>query len=175
MCPDNQILSIYFDGELDSPWKEKFESHLENCASCREHLALYQRAREELVKTPARAEEALVRVWENSNFTAKRRVWSHSISVPVPIAAAAALVLALTMAALVALKQPAKLNEIPLAAGMEMQEMIPAADMANFFQYLGSDNSAEMVIIRLPETTFTKAGEPRMLKAADYSRGRNSR
>jgi hypothetical protein len=171
MCPDNQILSIYFDGELDSPWKEKFESHLENCASCQEHLSLYRRTRQELVKTPVNPEKALVRVWENSNFTAKRRVWNHSISIPVPIAAAAGLVMVLTMAALIALKQPIRFNGgDPQLAGIEMQEMIPTSDMANFFQYLGSDNSAEMVIIRLPEATFTKAGEPRMIRAVDYSR-----
>lgn len=174
MCPDNQILSIYFDGELDSPWKEKLEVHLENCASCREHLALYRHTRQELAKKPVNPEKALLRVWENSNFTVKRRVWSHSISIPVPVAAAAGLVMVLTMAALIALKQPAKPNELPLA-GMEMQEMIPAADMANFFQYLERDNSAEMVIIRLPEATFTRVGEPRMLRASDYSRGQNPR
>jgi len=174
MCPDNQILSIYFDGELDSPWKEKLEAHIESCPSCRERLALYRHTRQELAKIPVNPEEALVRVWENSNFTAKRRLWNHSISIPLPIAAAAGLIMVLTMAALIALKQPQKVNGLPLA-GMEMQEMIPASDMANFFQYLERDNSAEMVIIRLPETTFTRAGEPRMLRASDYSRSRDPR
>jgi len=34
MCPDPQILSIYVDGELPSPWKEKMESHLKKCPDC---------------------------------------------------------------------------------------------------------------------------------------------
>ncbi|MCL2809278.1 MAG: zf-HC2 domain-containing protein [Treponema sp.] len=38
MCPDPQLLSIYLDGELPSPWKEKLESHLNECAACKEKL-----------------------------------------------------------------------------------------------------------------------------------------
>jgi len=34
MCPDPQILSIYVDGELPSPWKEKMEAHLKKCPAC---------------------------------------------------------------------------------------------------------------------------------------------
>jgi len=34
MCPDPQILSIYVDGELPSPWKEKMESHFKKCPDC---------------------------------------------------------------------------------------------------------------------------------------------
>jgi hypothetical protein len=35
MCPDPQLLSIYMDGELPSPWKEKMETHLTECSECR--------------------------------------------------------------------------------------------------------------------------------------------
>lgn len=42
MCPDRQFLSVYFDGELPSPWKERMEQHLETCSVCRENLARYK-------------------------------------------------------------------------------------------------------------------------------------
>jgi anti-sigma factor RsiW len=35
MCPDPQLLSIYMDGELPSPWKEKMEAHLAKCSVCK--------------------------------------------------------------------------------------------------------------------------------------------
>jgi len=38
MCPEPQLLSVYTDGELPSPWKEKLEAHLEECSECREKL-----------------------------------------------------------------------------------------------------------------------------------------
>ena len=133
-------------------------------------------------------EQALARVWEKASFTAKpnfevrhrRRFWASSITVPVPLAAAAGLVMVLALAIFTAVKQPVKPGE-PQLAGLEMQEMIPASDMTSLFQYLGSDNSADIMIIRLPDTTFKRAGEPQMLRAADYQganyprRGRGSR
>ena len=185
MCPDHQILSVYFDGELESPWKEKCEKHLENCPSCRERLEAYRHTRQRLAETSVNLgqslEGAFTRVWEKASFAVKpnfevkprRRFWTSSITIPVPIAAAAGLVMALALAALIAIKQPERTSE-PQLAGLEMQEMIPVSDMASFFQYLGSD-TPDMVIIRLPETTFTNAGEPRMLRAADYTRAGGSR
>ena len=180
MCPDLQIMSIYFDGELDSPWKEKYEKHLDDCPSCRKHLEAYRLSRQKLSgasrKLEQSLEEAMERVWEKTNFTVKqkRRFWAGSITVPIPVAAAAGLVMAIALAAIAALRQPVTVSE-PQLAGLEMQEMIPVSDMASFFQYLGDDNSADMVIIRLPDTTFKNAGEPRMIRAADYSRTNGSR
>ncbi len=46
MCPEPQILSIYMDGELPSPWKEKMESHLTECSVCREKFENFKRLQE---------------------------------------------------------------------------------------------------------------------------------
>ena len=35
MCPDNKLLSAFYDGEVSSPWKEKIEDHILNCKNCR--------------------------------------------------------------------------------------------------------------------------------------------
>ena len=172
-------MSVYFDGELDSPWKEKFEKHMEECPSCREHLEAYKLTRQKLSGASLNLEqsldEAMERVWEKTGFVVKqkKRFWNGSITIPVPAAAAAGLIMAVALAALFVLRQPVKVSE-PQLAGLEMQEMIPVSDMASFFQYLGSDNSADMVIIRLPETTFKNVGESQMLRAADYTRGSRS-
>ena len=184
MCPDHQIMSVYFDGELDSPWKEKFEKHLEDCSSCREHLEVYRYTRQRMAEASLIQDrpmelslmEAMDRVWEKTGFVIKpkRRFWTSSINIPIPVAAAAGLVMAVALAAVIAFRQPPKPVSDHQLAGMEMQEMIPVSDMASFFQYLGSDNSADMVIIRLPETTFMNVGEPKMLRAADYIRGDSS-
>lgn len=50
MCPDSQLLSIYLDGELPSPWKEKMETHLSKCNECREKLVNFRQLRELLKK-----------------------------------------------------------------------------------------------------------------------------
>ena len=43
MCPDPQLLSIYLDGELPSPWKEKIEAHFTQCSGCKEKLENFKR------------------------------------------------------------------------------------------------------------------------------------
>jgi hypothetical protein len=182
MCPDRQILSVYFDGELESPWREKLEQHLEGCPQCRDRLETYRITRRRLF--PSRIPEDRVkssgdRVWEKMAITirpgrGRSKFWSGSISVPLPVAAAAGLVMALAMAALITLRQPVRAPD-PQLAGMEMQDMTPVSDMTTLLQYLGNEGSPDMVIIRLPDTTFKNAGEPQMLRAADYSRSAGSR
>jgi hypothetical protein len=145
---------------------------LEVCLSCREHLAAYRFTRQRLVESPFSWEQAaLDRILGKTEFTVKqrRRFWTGSITLPIPIASAAGLIMILTLAALIILRQPVNVIEPPLA-GLEMQEMIPVSDMASFFQNLSNANQADMVIIRLPNTTFRNMGEPRMLRAADYPR-----
>lgn len=38
MCPDEQILNEYIDGELESPWKDQIEEHLDWCEGCKKRL-----------------------------------------------------------------------------------------------------------------------------------------
>jgi hypothetical protein len=49
--------------------------------------------------------------------------------------------------------------------------MVPVSDMNGIMQYLGQEDTADFVIIRLPESrNFVSSGEPTLVKAADYSR-----
>jgi len=120
MCPDPQLLSIYIDGELPSPWKEKMESHFSQCSVCREKLENLQRLHEFLKKdtTERRTiavdakgsdsavehetefiEEARTRVWQKletkRRFKSRAGLWQRRLSIPLPAAAAAAVIIAL--------------------------------------------------------------------------------
>jgi len=119
MCPDPQLLSVYFDGELPSPWKEKMESHLAQCPGCRHRLEGYR-----LLSGGGRekAAEAAVRerVWKkfaektgmdapgaenistessvpsgphNHSYPIRRGFWGRRVSLPLPAAAAVALLI----------------------------------------------------------------------------------
>lgn len=181
MCPDHQILSVYFDNELDSPWKEKLEAHLAGCAECRSRLEVYGQTRESLARpTGAVMEMARARVWEKLEpITETRRrprsrpelvrgFWGGSFRVPVPVAAAAGLVLVLAFAMLLAIRpQNTSMPQIA-GVGTDIQASPVSADMESILKYLDGENSAEMVIIRLPEATFKSDGEPKMIRAADY-------
>jgi hypothetical protein len=192
MCPDLEMLSLYIDAELPSPWKEKLEAHLQECPGCRDRLEQFRSLSQELNGDAGTLNTAIDaakdRVWETLAAPrrpylrpAPARFWGRSVLVPLPLAIAAAAVLILGFGMLLFRQTPVNTpQEGTMAAGygstglgMEMQT-IPAADMSGILQYLGNDDTADIVIIRLPESkSFMSLGEPAIIKAADYS-GRNT-
>jgi len=108
MCPDPQLLSIYLDGELPSPWKEKMQKHFENCSACREKLENFTRlfnntadVTQEIIKNDITIikERVWSRIEAKQNFpryTIRRtNILQRRLSVPLPAAAAAAVVILL--------------------------------------------------------------------------------
>jgi hypothetical protein len=178
MCPDRQILSVYHDGELPSPWKEKMEAHLEACPECRDRLDRYRRIFQNLMVEEGSMEMPKEKIWRSLNERIRapgfrpRRFWSLTVPVPLPAAAAAAAALVFALAMLFAGRPFAKVQDTPVAAGMGVDlQNIPASDFNGMFQYLGGEDAADIVIIRLPESkSFTSLGEPALVRAADYSR-----
>jgi hypothetical protein len=174
MCPDRQIVSVYADGELPAPWKEKFEKHLSECGVCRARLETYRRISRILAHTGCEGgavETAAEKVMERLSSRKVRTppVWQRTVRVPLPAAAAAAiLIVALSVVWLL----PVKNSEPALAEiHLEMGDTVPIADMNGVLQYLGAGDGGDYVVLRLPERNFISAGEPTILKAADYSRG----
>jgi hypothetical protein len=196
MCPEGQILSLYHDGELPSPWKEKLERHLAACPSCAARLEGFRRLSARLAPSPASPPEealeaAMGRVWNRiapPPLSAKggegrrreraypRGLWGRRVSLPLPAAAAALAVLAFALAAALGrppsrgLPGPEALS--PGGIGLEAQGIAYPGDLDGLLRYLGDTDNGEMVIIRLPESKrFTSSGEPAILRAADYSGG----
>jgi hypothetical protein len=189
MCPDHQMLSVYLDGELPSPWKEKMEKHLSVCPQCRERLSAYreisQRAAGSVPEGGAVSEgesileAAKERVWFRlQNLTAgeicPRRspgFWSGSVSVPLPAAAAAAVILVVAFAAAGFRRNAGTLQLQDMAAAgvdLDVRGIMPVSDMNGVLQYLGDKDTGDIVILRLPESrNFMSSGEPTILKAAE--------
>jgi anti-sigma factor RsiW len=123
MCPDPKLISIYIDGELPSPWKEKMTSHLAECPICREKLESFKSVQvlfaknthqertfversskehsSEYVHTEQEfMEAAKEKVWKKLQLTKRPvqrlrnyNVWQRKVSIPWPMAAAAAILL----------------------------------------------------------------------------------
>jgi hypothetical protein len=190
MCPDRQILSLYHDDELPSPWKEKLESHLASCPACIARLDQYRDLsrvllENETAETGEFPEKAKIRVREKLTFPAalrpfrieREKIWRRRISLPLPAAAAGAAAFAavLVLALASAFRSPAP-GPAPspafMASGMGLQDqgIAAAADMNGILQYLGDNDSGDIMVIRLPESKhFRSSGEPAIIKAADYS------
>lgn len=174
------------------------ELHLTACDACRKRLERYEAFSRGFGSLPSPAEDlpgsdagltdARERVWDYlSRMTPDNREKKHPaspifrpISLPLPAAVAAmvavALVAALVGGILSNPRPPAAIIAGP-GGGVDMQSIIPVTNMAGVLQYLEKqDTSADIVIIRLPETqNFMSIGEPALVRAADYSRRDASR
>lgn len=106
-CPDPDLFSAYFDGEVPSPWKEKLESHLSSCPECKKRTEQYAILRTALVTnkpslTADKLEASYTRLCarmgsrpsaSRANTTGKYAQWFRtSVSIPLPAAAALLLV-----------------------------------------------------------------------------------
>ena len=181
MCPDRQLLSVYFDGELPSPWKEKMESHVANCLSCREELETYRDLSIGLVPEKETIKAAQDRIWQkmekrlNPAMAGENRIWwRRRISIPIPAAAAAALLL-IALALVWVTRNPVHTQTPGMSFisdnDFDTPGIIPLSDMADVLHYLSAGDTNELLIIRLPESrNFVSHGEPAIIRAADYSR-----
>ncbi|GHU05474.1 hypothetical protein FACS1894147_11690 [Spirochaetia bacterium] len=106
----------------------------------------------------------------------REKIWRRRVSLPLPAAAAgaAAVAAALVLALAAAFRSPATTAPSPafMASGMGLQDqgIAAAADMNGILQYLGDNDSGDIMVIQLPESKqFRSSGEPSIVKAADYS------
>ena len=202
MCPERQIISLYLDGELPSPWKEKLEVHLESCPNCRELLKEYKYLGELIHGEDPAMEAAKERVWAKLNALNSsgdynpiqresrgkagdnRSFWKRSLTLPLPAAAAAAVIVVLLFFVLLGFGQrqyqPNSMAVITdsdnLQLMMNLQEAIPTQDMERILQFLSSQNNNDDVVIMLPENRrFYSSGEPALINAVDHSRRSSSR
>jgi len=107
VCPEKQILSVYYDGELPDCFAEKVMLHIDCCDRCREILEGFRKISEGLepesvrrgvsvmVKAKDRVRERMFDAPVNARKRARNRsgfmLFRRSVSVPVPFAAAASL------------------------------------------------------------------------------------
>jgi hypothetical protein len=176
------MLSVYFDGEMPSPWKEKLEAHVSGCPDCKKRLETYRLISHASASSAEIPTEAGERVWQRlalgdgvtsgqSSLPAIRRpVWRRRLSVPLPAIAAAA-VLVIVFAFAFFMKTPATGDAPAVASGTESAPAIASEtggmpvigtaesdiseifpDMASVMQYLNDRDSGDVLIIRLPDS-----------------------
>lgn len=189
MCPERQLLSVYLDGELPSPWKERMEAHLVSCSECAALLERF-RGRKDMFKTSLPEDGgAKERVWRNLStrmaygrergfnpVKLNQRIWRRTITLPFPAAVAAAVLVIAFMVAAVRPFAPAVRQQVPeivsanAPVDFDVKGVVSAQDMNSIVHYLEQEDASNYMIIKLPESkTFTRIGEPNILKAVDYS------
>jgi len=181
-CPDRQMLSVYLDGELPSPWKEKLESHVSQCPECARRIEAYRG----ISRSRAGVEESAVsdageRVWRRLGASPGRggrrsragAIWRRSVSMPMTAAAAAA-ALAVGLAFAWAPWGGGD-SDVLAAQGVSFVSdtdlYVSAQNMESVIEYLLGRGGSDTLVISLPEhRSFVSSGEPAIVRAADYSR-----
>jgi hypothetical protein len=196
MCPDKQLLSVYHDGELPSPWKEKMDTHIASCPDCRAVTSVYGKL-SSLLKMPdlqevpssaafTRMKENLDAVQSRASPSRGRRVFARQITVPLPIAVAAAAALVFAVAAL--MTQSRNIQRIPEAGtvaesiNLEPEEIRQVSSIDDALRFIDNNEffagpQSSYVIMRLPKNkTFYNPGNPQIQNiAGDSPRGNGKR
>jgi len=182
-CPNPDLLSAFFDGEVESPWLERIQRHVQACHSCQQTVVRLQALRRKLlsdeeppVEGPFERTRQRLQSLPSAGWRHRRRsLWRTRISLPVPAIAAVFAVLLGMGGLLIFLgtrpnfpfmsikRQPSGITEVQIAA--------PIEDLEQLLKSLDKEPGYEQIIITLPaDTEFLQFGEPRMLRADDYSR-----
>jgi hypothetical protein len=177
MCPEFEILSAYFDGEIGSPWDKEIRSHCESCKECAEKLASLVALKDALQKDPEPDwHDSFDRVRTKIAFREEQGVrprvpfWQQSIRIPIP-AFALGLVLALAIGIGAFMNQPNGKVTIKTTSGDKGLEVIAPSseEMEALLRALGNTGSQDDVVIKLPEgSKFDKFGEPTLIRSVDF-------
>lgn len=180
MCPDNQLLSAYFDHELDEHWAEKVEEHLSGCINCRETVSGYGKIKT-LLDDSAVPGENEIKVRLLDELERKRRVacpdifWKRHLNVSAPVLFAAAAMVIVFFAALLFGMFPfgrqeqyvaEEITTIPEEISVQLISLDDAA------AYILSDDSGFDLLITIPSSeALSVTGEPQLIREADFRRG----
>ncbi|MHB9295695.1 hypothetical protein PilKf_01442 [Pillotina sp. SPG140] len=175
---DRQLISMFADEELPSPWKEKIESHLNSCPVCSTYLNQIRHCSILLRTVCPDFAPAQERIWQTLSTCPTHKklpLWRRTVSIPLPIVAAAALTIVFCATFLVQqlLTAPApKGPEMALGGtAFDVESIISFSEKTGVLQYLENQEEENVVILRLPESqSFSRYGVPTIIKASDYTR-----
>lgn len=176
MCPDTELLSAYYDGELDDSHSAAVSLHVEGCSKCKAELAQFQRLSNEL-SADAQPVQNMGKegMWEHVRIRALASgggaLWQRTISMPAPVALVfTAAVVCLSIGLFVAMRQaePATVPAVSIAE--RIPEDLPLSEAA--WRYLDQQRERSQFVLTLPgDTEYRLVSQPSFVRAAEYHRG----
>ncbi|MDA3956847.1 anti-sigma factor [Oceanispirochaeta sp.] len=186
MCPDDKLLSAFYDGEVSSPWKEEIEEHIQVCDDCHSILKEFEQQSAQL---HSEGEPALTSSFEDIQKLIRHKENIDGIHFlpafknPVfPIAAAAAAILAfffgLSMAG--SPGPNASYMDLPLAIseGWSVPPgdmMIPGEDIEAMLSLINQSESSlfsQEASLNLPgDLSLALYGDSQLVRSASFTGG----
>ncbi|MBN1798633.1 MAG: zf-HC2 domain-containing protein [Spirochaetales bacterium] len=184
MCPKDEIISAYVDGEVETPWTEKLKAHFSECAKCKARLKELQ-SMSQLLKHDKEPDfkPALNRVYKRIYFHSSEKslgsgrqqekelpFWKRRVHIPMPAAVMLSVVLFILFASFfffmgqnntqMANKGQELYNTQPIQVTVPI-EGLEAKDLEVLLKLLNNKDFSQEVLMELPEDSqFTVFGEP---------------
>ncbi len=178
MCPDNEILSAYIDGELEQGWHGKVAGHTAGCPDCKENerrlrqVQFFLHSGDEQLHS---AEEAAsITVWRGVMRSRDRRAYSMVPFRRLRLSLTALAVIGLFCAGLGALGMFYATHGVPSgdAAIASIDQVDGFESVEQLISYLEANDQGVSITIELPEdSVFMVMGEPQFLRTAEYRGG----
>jgi len=185
MCPKEEYLSAFIDGEIESPWNKKIEQHIISCQKCQKKLESLQSLQHALRKDQALDYLApMKRVKQRIDFNlaessfktryAPLTFWQRKIAIPMPALVMLSLVI-LILVASVSFFIGRHNNQILQASSesygpQSVHVSIPIKDLELLLQLLNNQDFKQEVIMELPgNSEFTVIGEPIVIRENDLN------
>jgi predicted anti-sigma-YlaC factor YlaD len=181
MCPDRNIISAFFDGEVDSPWDRTIADHIAGCERCRSLLQSLEQTRHRLFSEPAtdmRLPMERVRRGVLSGVlppAPPQAAWRRRVEIPLPVAVLVATVLvALGIGLAVAATRNGmgyiRVTRAP-AGGTEYQFAVPYDKVEALLKSVGGAAANSEDVMTLPkDVKLIPVGVPLMGTEAEYPR-----
>ena len=176
MCPDKNLLSAYFDGELKRRFCFELEAHVAECESCSQILEDFRALSSSLCNEPVpETTENKEETWQllRKRFSSlyPTPVWKRRLQIPAPvIAVMAVLVILLGVGLLFSLGSPRAYSPFDTVTGTRFE----SAEYATFEEIIKhlDARGGQTYIFTLPQDTKVQFwSEPQLIRAADYKRG----
>ena len=179
MCPEESVLSAYFDGELRPHWTRLMDEHLDTCESCRQKVKQMAMTSEMLGDLPEPdiqylQRQSWIHIRNRYLWSQGTSIWRKGFHVPVPVALGSVLVI-LALSLVIAFSAKKEKPFDPFNQVTHVQ--IAVNEMTSFeeiVEYLNAREKGFEFVFRLPSNAQLHVGdsEPKLIRAADYHRGR---
>ena len=168
MCPSNEMISAYYDGELDAAASDHVMNHLDSCPECRGYLESYANLTKELNIQMPHATGTLM-AQSKRHVTARimmagiNRPWLGTLRIPTPLVAFVAALIVVLFVGLLITNQTPQTGFTAEGGG--------ATTFDDLIRYLDSQQPARPVVFQLPQNAELRlVSEPTFIRASEYRR-----
>lgn len=170
MCPDDQTLSRYFDGEIDPQTAANVEQHISTCTGCMEKLNKFTGLREMLKDhdTPwldPAVEEAYANLTSDTRLFNKPQFWKRWVMIPAPVVVVAAAGICILFTALFITTGLRGGNPVVMKQQGPLQLEMNELQLQDLHQFFDSQDYMIEAQMDIPSNGgFTFIGEPQFLR-----------